>query len=116
MTLIGWGSTYGVIHEAVAELAAAGITANHLAIKWIVPFHGQAVVDALAQAKRTIIVENNYSGQFYRYLRSETGLSIDGHIRKYDGEPFMSHHIVEGVSEQLAGATNHTVPVQEIIV
>ena len=116
VTLIGWGSTYGVIHEAVAELAAAGITANHLAIKWIVPFHGQAVVDALAQAKRTIIVENNYSGQFYRYLRSETGLSIDGHIRKYDGEPFMSHHIVEGVSEQLAGATNHTVPVQEIIV
>ena len=46
-------------------------------------------------AKRTIIVENNYSGQFARYLRSETGLAADGHIRKYDGEPFMPHHIVE---------------------
>ena len=116
VTLIGWGSTYGVIKEAVAELADAGITANHLAIKWIVPFHAEAVSDALAGAKRTIVVENNYSGQFYRYLRSETGLGVDGHIRKYDGEPFMSHHIVEGVKEQLAGKTDHTVPYQEIMV
>jgi 2-oxoglutarate ferredoxin oxidoreductase subunit alpha len=116
VTLIGWGSTYGVIKEAAAELAAAGVSANHLAVKWIVPFHAQAVADVIAGAKRTIIVENNYSGQFHRYLRSETGLSVDGHIRKYDGEPFMSHHIVEGVNEQLAGTTDHTVPVQEIIV
>ena len=116
VTLIGWGSTHGVIHEAVAELGDAGVSANHLSIKWIVPFHAQAVIAALAGAKRTIVVENNYSGQFYRYLRSETGLSVDGHIRKYDGEPFMSHHIVEGVKEQLAGKTAHTVPVQEIMV
>ena len=100
----------------MAELADAGITANHLPIKWIVPFHADAVSDALAGAKRTIVVENNYSGQFYRYLRSETGFGVDGHIRKYDGEPFMSHHIVEGVKEQLAGKTDHTVPVQEIMV
>ena len=116
VTLIGWGSTHGVIHEAVAELGDAGVSANHLSIKWIVPFHAQAVIAALAGAKRTIVVENNYSGQFYRYLRSETGLSVDGHIRKYDGEPFMSHHIVEGVKEQLAGKTAHTVPIQEIMV
>ncbi|MCZ6682648.1 MAG: 2-oxoacid:acceptor oxidoreductase subunit alpha, partial [Planctomycetota bacterium] len=61
-------------------------------------------------------VENNYSGQFYRYLRSETGLTIDGHIRKYDGEPFMPHHIVRGVIEQLAGKTDRYIPDQEIMV
>ena len=65
---------------------------------------------------RNIIVENNYSGQFYRYLRSETGFTADGHIRKYDGEPFMPHHIVDGVLEQLAGRTNHYVPFQEVVV
>ena len=46
--------------------------------------------------KQVIVVENSYSGQFYRYMRSETALSVDGHIRKYDGEPFMPHHIVDG--------------------
>ena len=116
VTLIGWGSTEGVIGEAIEQLADKGIIANQLAVRWIVPFHAQAVIDAVSRAKRTIIVENNYSGQFYRYLRSETGLSVDGHIRKYDGEPFMPHHIVDGVLEQVAGKTNHYIPYQEIMV
>ncbi len=82
----------------------------------IVPFHSAAVTEIVSGAKRTIIVENNYSGQFYRYLRSETGLDIDGHIRKYDGEPFMPHHIVDGVLAQLSGKMDHYVPTQEIMV
>ena len=116
VTLIGWGSTYGVIKEAVEQLKEKGVTANQLAIKWIVPFHADAIHGILSRAKKTIIVENNHSGQFARYLRSETGFSADGHIRKYDGEPFMPHHIVEGVLEQLAGKTNHYVPYQEVMV
>ncbi len=74
------------------------------------------MADILSKANKTIMVENNYSGQFARYLRSETGLSASGHIRKYDGEPFAPHHIVEAVVEQLAGKTAHSVPYQEIIV
>jgi 2-oxoglutarate ferredoxin oxidoreductase subunit alpha len=116
VTLIGWGSTYGVIKEAIEQLASKGVTANHLSIRWIVPFHAEAVINIVNDAKRTIIIENNYSGQFHRYLRSETGLAIDGHIRKYDGEPFMPHHIVDGVLEQIAGNTTHSVPFQEIMV
>ena len=116
VTLIGWGSTYGVIKEAVDQLKLEGVSANHLPIKWIVPLHVEAVTDLVSHSKHTIIVENNYSGQFYRYLRSETGLAVDGHIRKYDGEPFMPHHIVAGVLEQLAGKTDHSVPTHEIMV
>ncbi|MFB3141387.1 MAG: transketolase C-terminal domain-containing protein, partial [Acidobacteriota bacterium] len=116
VTLIGWGSTYGVIKEAVEQLNLQGVTANQLAIKWIVPLHTEAVSEIVSRSNKTIIVENNHSGQFYRYLRSETGLSVDGHIRKYDGEPFMPHHIVEGVMEQLAGKVDHSVPIQEIMV
>ncbi len=116
VTLIGWGSTQGVIEEARAQLAEQGITANQLQIRWLVPLHGEAIVDQLRNAKRTIIVENNFSGQFARYLRSETSFVPDGHIRKYDGEPFMPHHIVEAVREQLAGDTTLSVPTHEIMV
>ena len=115
VTLVGWGSTYGVIKEAVAQLKERGVTVNQLPIKWIVPFHGEAVAEILSRSKQVIVVENSYSGQFYRYMRSETGLSVDGHIRKYDGEPFMPHHIVDGVLEQVAGKTAHYVPYQEAI-
>ena len=80
VTLVGWGSTKGVIEEAVEKLAVEeGIVANHLNLKWIVPFHTTTVIDILSAAKRMIIVENTFSGQFARFLRSETGLSAHGH-------------------------------------
>jgi 2-oxoglutarate ferredoxin oxidoreductase subunit alpha len=116
LTLVGWGSTRGVIREAAEQLRNARVTANHLHLKWIMPFHVEAVTQALSRSKRIIIVESNYSGQFARYLRSETGIAAHGHIRKYDGEPFMPHHIVNGVLELLAGKTDRYVPFQEIMV
>jgi len=116
VTLIGWGSTDGVIREAIAQLAEQGIVANQLQIRYLVPLHGDAIVDILGKAKHTIIVENNFTGQFARYLRSETSFVANGHIRKYDGEPFMPHHIVEAVREQLVGATTLSVPTHEVMV
>src|SRR5213594_2348358 len=117
VTLVGWGSTEGVIREAVEALAGEeGVVANQLPIKWIVPFHAGEVTRILSRSKRVIIVENNFTGQFARYLRSETGFAAHGHIRKYDGEPFMPHHIVNAVKEQLSGKQEISVPAREVIV
>ena len=116
VTLIGWGSTKGVIEEACEILTEQGISASQLQIRWLVPLHGDAILGILKGSRRTIIVENNYSGQFARYLRSETSFVPDGYIRKYDGEPFMPHHIVEAVKEQLNGKTKLSVPAHEILV
>jgi 2-oxoglutarate/2-oxoacid ferredoxin oxidoreductase subunit alpha len=116
VTLVGWGSTNGVIREAVEKLAGEeGIVANQLQIKWIVPFHAAEIGRVLSRSKHVILVENNYSGQFGRYLRSETGFDAHGYIRKYDGEPFMPHHIVEAVKDQLAGKTKLSVPTHEVL-
>ncbi len=116
VTLIGWGSTKGVIEEACEMLTEQGISANQLQVRWLVPLHGDAILDILKGAGHTIIVENNYSGQFARYLRSETSFVPNGYIRKYDGEPFMPHHIVEAVKEQLDGKSRLSVPAHEILV
>lgn len=116
VTLIGWGSTKGVIEEACEILNEQGISANRLPIRWLVPLHGEAILDILKGSRHSIIVENNYSGQFARYLRSETSYVPNGCIRKYDGEPFMPHHLVEAVKEQLAGKTKLSVPAHGIMV
>lgn len=117
VTLVGWGSTEGVIREACEKLAGEeGIVANNLQIKWIVPLHTKEIMDVLSKARKVIIVENNFSGQFARYLRSETGFAAQGHIRKYDGEPFLPGQIVEGVKQILAGKTDPYVPVHPYIV
>ena len=99
VTLIGWGSTQGVIREAIELLEKDGIRCNNLQIKYIHPFHGDEVTAILQAAKKTVMVEVNYTGQFERHLRAETGLSVDAHIRKYDGEPMEPLYIVEHVKE-----------------
>jgi 2-oxoglutarate ferredoxin oxidoreductase subunit alpha len=116
VTLIGWGSTKGVIEEACEILTEQGIPANQLQIRWLVPLNGEAILNILKESRHTIIVENNYSGQFARYLRSETSYVPKGYIRKYDGEPFMPHHIVEAVKQQLRGESNLSVPAHEVMV
>jgi len=116
VTIVGWGSTYGVVHEAIEQLKADGVVCNHLPIKWIVPFHGEAVSAILSRAKKTIVIENTHSGQFYRFMRSEIALTVDTHIRKYDGEPFMPYQVVAGVKEILAGKTDIYIPTHPIMV
>ncbi|MFQ5930042.1 MAG: hypothetical protein ACE5MK_10100, partial [Acidobacteriota bacterium] len=57
----------------------------------------------LAKSKRTFCVEVNYTGQFARFLRAETGLSVDDLILRYDGEPLEPDYIVSHVQTLLEG-------------
>ena len=116
LTLIGWGSTKSVIGEAASLLRVEGYSVNHIHFKWLYPMDEEKVNEILSKCKQSIIVECNYTGQFARFLRGETGFKTDGHIRKYDGEPFMPHHIVDGAKEIEAGKTELYIPYQEIVV
>jgi len=102
-TLVGWGSTWGVLSEAVERLNEEGIATNHLHVQCLLPFHTREVSEFLGRSRRIIVVENTQSGQFARHLRAETGIAANGHIRKYDGEPFEPKHVVAGVKDILAG-------------
>ncbi|MBI1881422.1 MAG: hypothetical protein HYR94_24850 [Chloroflexi bacterium] len=103
VTLVGWGSTWGAIHEAVEQLAEAGITANHLHVKYLFPFQAEAVTNLLSKSRRIIVVEVNSSGQFARHLRAETGIKADATILKYAGEPFAPGYITQAVQDIIAG-------------
>jgi 2-oxoglutarate/2-oxoacid ferredoxin oxidoreductase subunit alpha len=108
LTLIGWGSTLGVIREAIVLLAEQGVRANHLHIKYLHPFHTKEVSEILQKCKRTICVECNFTGQFARHLRAETGFSVGDLILKYDGEPFEPQIIVNEVQAIIAGQARST--------
>ncbi len=100
-TLVGWGSTLGAIREAVGLLREAGVRANHLHLRYVVPFHGEEVARILGKARTKIMVENNYSGQMERHLRAEAGVGMDGRVRKWDGEPFTAEEVAARVGAVL---------------
>ena len=102
-TLLGWGSTWGVIKEAAEQLNAAGDSVNHLHVKTLIPLHIDEITATLNRGQRIVIIENNQSGQFARHLRAETGIVANGHVRKYDGEPFEPKHIGAGVKDVIGG-------------
>lgn len=88
--LVGWGSTYGVIKEAVAGLSGKQKIAM-LHFSEIFPFPGTDKFDYLAllrNAKTVICIENNATGQFARLMRTETGFEFTSLISRYDGRPF----------------------------
>src|SRR2546422_11690873 len=57
VTLVGWGSTEGVIREAMQKLSnEEGIAANNLQIKWMVPLHVDAIMAIVSKARKVVIV------------------------------------------------------------
>jgi len=97
LILLGWGSTHGVIKEAVDLLNHNGLTAQMIHYSELFPFNPQHVVTAELAKSKIIAVENNFSGQFTDFFSHSTGLSIDQKILKYDGRPFTSREIVDRI-------------------
>ncbi|NLE76906.1 MAG: 2-oxoacid:acceptor oxidoreductase subunit alpha [Chloroflexi bacterium] len=101
VTFIDWGSTYGPLREAVDLLNTDGTKANLLHITDVWPFPTRAVAQALAGAKKTFVVESNYTGQMAGLIRRETGHQADGVILRYDGRAFSPESILRGFEEEM---------------
>jgi len=95
LTLVGWGSTYQVLLETMEVLNKEGFQVNVFCLKVAWPFQAEAVRDLLSKCKMTMSVEANYTGQIVKLIRMETGLSIQHHLRKFDGEPFELKQVVD---------------------
>src|SRR3989475_147317 len=102
LTLIHWGSTWGAAHEAIQSVEARGIRVNSLEFPTLFPFHAEATLDILKHVKQSLAIEGNYTGQFTRLLRAETGYKPDHFFGKYDGEPFTWRDIADKILEAVA--------------
>jgi len=103
LTLVTWGSTSGVVREAAELLTKAGTKTNFLVIKYIAPFHAEEVSEILAKCKKKISVEVNFTSVMAQFIKMQTGVSMDGHITKYDGEPPEPLYVVEHARRILKG-------------
>jgi len=95
--LLCWGSTLGVVAEAVELLRAGGLAAGFVHFCDIWPFPCNAALQALAGAERIICVEQNSTAQFAGLLRQETGIAVTQSVLKYDGRPFYPVEIADAV-------------------
>jgi 2-oxoglutarate ferredoxin oxidoreductase subunit alpha len=94
MTLIGWGSTYGAIKEAANLLKNEGTKVNILHLKEVWPLPAETITSALGETRKSIVIENNATGQLVHLIAAETGIRVSASILKFDGRPFSPEYIV----------------------
>ncbi len=100
-TLIGWGSTYGVLFEAREKLIHLGIDAGLLHFTDVYPLSTDAL-KMLKSVPDPIVVEGNYQGQLARLLERETQTHFSYRINRYDGRPFFVNELVNQIREVLS--------------
>jgi len=72
--IIGWGSTEGVIREAMVLAQQEGVRAAALYPKILMPLPVRIIEQFASKVKRILVPEANFTGEFAAYLRSQTGI------------------------------------------
>ncbi len=94
--VIGWGSTYYIIKEALGNIDNKEIA--HLHFKQVYPLH-EDTIKFLKKAEKTIIIENNATSQFSKLIRQQTGYEIKNKILQYNGLPFSVETITKEIQK-----------------
>jgi len=99
LAVVGWGSTFGPIHQAVRRARAKGLDASHLHLRhiWTLP---KNLGELLRSYDRIIVPEMN-KGQLKTLLRDQ--YLVDARpVSKLSGQPFKIAEIEAAIQEALA--------------
>jgi 2-oxoglutarate/2-oxoacid ferredoxin oxidoreductase subunit alpha len=99
--IIAWGSTIGVVREAVARLRDEGVKAKGFYPKLLWPLPAEQFEAFGAKCKRLLLPEVNFQGQLAHFVRAETTLRPEPYTL-CGGLPFTPDMIVHKVKEMLA--------------
>ena len=98
MVVVGWGSTFGPIHQAVRRARARGLDVSHIHIRYIAPFPKNLAV--LLKSYDHILVPEMNSGQLKTLLRDQ--FLVDARpLNKVSGQPFTIAEIEAAIEEAI---------------
>lgn len=97
--ILAWGSTTGVVQEAVTKLQAEGHKVAALVLRQLAPLPVAPVQAFLDQLEGLLIVELA-DGQFYSYLKSQLALPHSTRVHKHTGAAlFTVQEILDAIQE-----------------
>jgi 2-oxoglutarate ferredoxin oxidoreductase subunit alpha len=99
LVVVGWGSTYGPIHQAVRRARARGLDVSHIQVRHIWPLP-ENLGDLLRSYEKILVPEMN-TGQFKTVLRDQ--FLVDARpLNKTSGQPFTIAEIEAAIEGALA--------------
>jgi 2-oxoglutarate ferredoxin oxidoreductase subunit alpha len=100
LLIVGWGGTFGALHQATEALRAAGHAVSHLHLRYLSPLQ-QNVGEVLCAFSKVLVAELN-SGQLLQLLRARYGVPATG-LNKIQGVPLKVGEVIEAARAQLGG-------------
>ena len=94
LAIVGWGSTFGPIHQAVKIARAEGLDVSHIHIRYLNPFP-RNLGEMLKGFEQVLVPEMN-NGQLVTILRSTYLVPAEG-LNKVTGKPFKSTEILDAI-------------------
>jgi 2-oxoglutarate ferredoxin oxidoreductase subunit alpha len=107
--ILAWGSTAGVVREAVEALVSEGYAVAALIPAVINPLPADRILDFARGMKAVIAPEVNRTGQFAAWVKAHTELHLAS-LNKYGGLPFTPQEIRTKVMEFLEEQPTKPVP------
>ena len=99
LAVVGWGSTFGPIHQAVRRARARGLDVSHIHIRHIWPMPKNLAV--LLRSYKHILVPEMNTGQLKTVLRDQ--FLVDAKpLNKVSGQPFRISEIEDAIEAVLA--------------
>jgi len=102
VSILVFGSTKMPVREAMKWLARECVSVNLMQVVTLWPFPAEEVSAFLGRAKRTAIIEGNFTGQLQGLVREHCLLDVDHTLHRYDGRPFSPEQVCRFVKEVLA--------------
>jgi 2-oxoglutarate ferredoxin oxidoreductase subunit alpha len=101
LAIVGWGSTFGPIHEAVRRLRADGQPVSHIHIRYLSPLP-KNLGDLLKEFDKILVPEMN-NGQLVTMLRANYLVPAES-LPKVSGQPFKISEIEAAARARLEPA------------
>jgi len=99
LAVVGWGSTFGPIHQAVKRLRGAGEDVSHIHIRHVWPM--PANMESLLKSYDKILVPEMNTGQLKTILRDQ--FLVDAKpLNKVSGQPFTIAEMEAAIKEALS--------------
>jgi 2-oxoglutarate ferredoxin oxidoreductase subunit alpha len=98
LVVVGWGGTYGAIHQGVARARERGHEIGHVHLRWLSPLPND-LGDILRRYQRVLVPELNL-GQLSKVLRAEYLVDARSYC-KIQGQPFRVSEIEDAIRAQL---------------
>lgn len=98
LLVLGWGSTYGAIKSAVAELRAQGNDVSHVHLRYVRPFPKN--LGEILKNFETVLIPEINNGQLIKIIRDVYFINAKGY-NKIMGVPITKTELVEEIKKYL---------------